>query len=108
MHYIGKPNEVVIKNCEKCGNGFAYKSDGKNQPLTCQDCYEVNGITYIMKFDIVLTNKDGMDFVIPLGTTHKDALETATLCNKEIDKGTKMARGWREAWPVPQGWPHYN
>jgi DNA-directed RNA polymerase subunit M/transcription elongation factor TFIIS len=108
MHYIGRSNEVVLKQCEQCGELLAYKSDGIHQPITCEVCHPVDDTEYISKWDIVLTNKDQKDYVILLGTTSADARETAAMCRAEIEKGTKQARGWINALPVPQGWPYYD
>jgi hypothetical protein len=108
MFYIGKKDEIVIKQCEQCNHFLAYRSDGQFQPLYCKSCNPSNDFEYINEWDIVLTDSDGLEYVIPLGTTSADAYETAKMCKSEIEKGARQARGWTDARAVPQGWPHFD
>lgn len=47
MYYIGHEGEIVEKFCERCGALIVYRSDGESQPLTCPDCWRVDGIEYL-------------------------------------------------------------
>ncbi len=87
---------------------MAFRANGEWAPITCASCSPVAGIEYISKWDIVLTDSAGKDFVIPLGANSADASETAQMCRDEIKMGAKQARGWTDARIVPQDWPHYN